>query len=60
MTLPRRYATCPDCNEVMDAPNGWEFTADTIICDECYIKRYGRVSPRFDEDNEEYEFYKEY
>jgi len=40
MTLPRRYAICPDCKAELTAPDGWEFTADTILCDECWNKKY--------------------
>lgn len=55
MTLPRRYATCPDCEEVMEAPDGWEFDADTVICDDCYVKRFGKVWPRFGENESSWE-----
>jgi hypothetical protein len=54
MTMLRRYATCPDCQDVLDAPEGWEFNTDTALCDDCYVKRYGKGWPRFGENEIEY------
>lgn len=56
MTLPRRYAICPDCEAELTAPDGWEFTADTILCNECWNKKYLKEQQECDKWEEKHRY----
>lgn len=41
MTLPRYYATCYECGLTVEAPKGFAWNTETVLCSDCYTKKYG-------------------
>jgi hypothetical protein len=56
MTLTRRYATCVYCKSDLIAPDNFEFTADTVVCDKCWEVKFGEEQRALDKWDEEHRY----